>query len=148
VRPSTEALQVVVGTTADQLAGEMRSALQSGALAGEGDATPAHVAGSAAVPPSPPGAITAQLSGNWSGDATAVLKALGGRANVRSVAAAASRLRIGIEDAARVDRTALGSLGVRAVAVPRLDCVHLIVGPEAQAAAAALRQLLARAAAQ
>jgi len=148
VRPSTEALQVVVGTTADQLAGEMRSALQSGALAGEGDATPAHVAGSAAVPPSPPGAITAQLSGNWSGDATAVLKALGGRANVRSVAAAASRLRIGIEDAARVDRAALGSLGVRAVAVPRLDCVHLIVGPEAQAAAAALRQLLARAAAQ
>src|SRR5215469_2613332 len=33
VRPSAEALQVVVGTTADQLAGEMRAALRSPALA-------------------------------------------------------------------------------------------------------------------
>jgi PTS system N-acetylglucosamine-specific IIC component len=78
----------------------------------------------------------------WSGDARAVLAALGGRANVRNIAAAASRLRIGIEEAARLDRTALGGLGLRGVAVPRPDCVHLIVGPEAQAAAAALRQLL------
>jgi len=71
-----------------------------------------------------------------------VLAALGGRTNVRSVAAAASRLRISIEEAARLDRAALGALGLRGVAVARPDSVHLIVGPEAEAAAAALRQLL------
>jgi phosphotransferase system IIB component len=71
-----------------------------------------------------------------------VLAALGGAANERSVATAASRLRIGIGDAARLDRAALGALGVRALALPPPDCVHLIIGPEAQAAAAALRQLL------
>ena len=71
-----------------------------------------------------------------------MLAALGGAANERSVATAASRLRIGIEDVTRLDRTALGAMGLRGVALPRPDCVHLIVGPQAEAAAAALRQLL------
>ena len=70
-----------------------------------------------------------------------MLAALGGRGNVRSVASAASRVRIGVVDATRVDRAALGALGFRGVALPRPDCVHLIVGPQAEAAAAALRQL-------
>jgi phosphotransferase system IIB component len=71
------------------------------------------------------------------------MAALGDSGNVRSVAAAASRVRIGIEDAARVDRAALGALRLRGVALPRPDCVHLIVGPEAKAVAAALQELLA-----
>jgi PTS system N-acetylglucosamine-specific IIC component len=79
---------------------------------------------------------------SWSGDARALLAALGGGANVRSVATAASRLRIGLQDATRLDRAALGAMGLRGVALPRPDCVHLIVGPSAGAAAAALRQLL------
>ena len=149
VRPSAEALQVVVGATADQLAGEMRSALQRpSASTGNLPVPPVvavlpDVAVPLAVPVLPEArAITAQKSGNaWSGDATAVLAALGGRSNVRSIARAASRLRIGIDDAARVDRAALAAL-LRGVAVPRPDCVHLIVGPGAEAAAAALRQLL------
>ena len=83
------------------------------------------------------------MSGDsWSGNAGALLAALGGGANVRSVATAASRLRIGLQDATRLDRAALGALRLRGVALPRPDCVHLIVGPEAEAAAAALRQLL------
>jgi PTS system N-acetylglucosamine-specific IIC component len=143
VRPSTEALQVVVGTTADQLAGEIRAALLSGASADAGDAAVPRAAAPNIVPAYAPRTVTAQTPHeSWSGDAAAVLAALGGRANVRSVVMAASRLRIGIEDAARVNRTALGCLGLRAVAVPRQDCVHLIVGPGAEAAAAALRQLL------
>jgi PTS system N-acetylglucosamine-specific IIC component len=145
VRPSAEALQVVVGTTADQLAGEMRSALQSRTVPPLADAPAAGapaVTGNVPVAPESR-AINAQMSGHaWSGDAAAVLAALGGRDNVREVATAASRLRIGIEDAARLDRAALGALGLRGVAVPRPDCVHLIVGPQAEAAAAALRQLL------
>jgi PTS system N-acetylglucosamine-specific IIC component len=143
VRPSTEALQVVVGTTADQLAGEIRAALLSGASADAGDAAVPRAAAPNVAPAHAPRTVTAQTPReSWSGDAAAVLAALGGRANVRSVVNAASRLRIGIEDAARVNRTALGCLGLRAVAVPRQDCVHLIVGPGAEAAAAALRQLL------
>jgi len=143
VRPSAEALQVVVGTTADQLAGEKRTALQSGIVRPAADGAAERAAASNGVPSPDSRAITAQMSGEtWSGDARAVLAALGGGANVRSVAAAASRLRISIEEAARLDRAALGALGLRGVAVPRPDCVHLIVGPEAPAAAAALRQLL------
>jgi N-acetylglucosamine PTS system EIICBA or EIICB component len=143
VRPSTEALQVVVGTTADQLAGEMRAVLQSGERDGATDAAPGRAPRPLAVPSPDSRAITAQMSGeSWAGDAAAVLAALGGRANVRSVASAASRLRIGIEDAARLDRGALGALGLRGVAVPGPECVHLIVGPAAAAAAAALRLLL------
>jgi len=146
VRPSAEALQVVVGTTADQLAGEMRAALQTPTAVPVADATagaaPPVVTGNVRVSPQL-GAITEQKSGKgWSGNAEAMLAALGGRANVRSVAAAASRVRVGIEEAARLDRVALGALGLRGVAVPRADYVHLLVGPEAEAAAAALRQLL------
>jgi phosphotransferase system IIB component len=66
---------------------------------------------------------------------------------VRSVATAASRLRVDIQDAARLDRAALAALGLRGVALPRPDCVHLLVGPSAPAAAAALRELLGPAAA-
>ena len=142
VRPSAEALQVVVGTTADQLAGEMRAALQGRGLAGAGDVAAAR-AGASASPPADSRAITARMSSEtWPGDARALLAALGGGANVRSVAAAASRLRIGLEDATRLDRAALGALGLRGVALPRPDCLHLIVGPQAEPAAAALRQLL------
>ena len=47
-----------------------------------------------------------------------------------------------VQDVARVDRVALVALGLRAVALPRPDCVHLIVGPAARAASAALRELL------
>jgi len=91
----------------------------------------------------PARAITAQTSGEaWPGDAAAVLAALGGADNVRDLSTAASRVRIGIEDAARLDRTALCSLRLRGVALPRPNCVHLIVGPQAGAATAALRQLL------
>jgi PTS system N-acetylglucosamine-specific IIC component len=120
VRPAPGALQVVVGTIADQLAGEIRGALQS----------------SAARPP----------RGTWSGDAAGLLAALGGRTNVRTVDVAASRLRVSVGDAALIDRTAMGMLGVRGVAVPVAGCVHVIVGPAAEAVGAALRRLLGPAA--
>jgi PTS system N-acetylglucosamine-specific IIC component len=120
VRPAAGALQVVVGTIADQLAGEIRGALQSSAAR------------------SPCGA--------WSGDAAGLLAALGGRTNVRTVDVAASRLRVSVGDAALIDRTAMGMLGLRGVAVPVAGCVHVIVGPAAEAAGAALRQLLGPAA--
>jgi phosphotransferase system IIB component len=74
------------------------------------------------------------------------LAALGGRDNVRGVETATSRLRVSVGDAALVDRSALGGLGLRGVSVPLPGCVHLIVGPAAVVAGEALRRLLAPAA--
>ncbi|MBV9317123.1 MAG: PTS transporter subunit EIIC [Gammaproteobacteria bacterium] len=126
VRPSPETLQVVVGTTADQLAGEIRAALNTSAAS-----------------PRAAGTVTAQTPAvEWRGDTSALLRALGGGGNVRSVMPAASRLRIEIEDAARLDRAALAAFAVRGMAFPRRDCVHLILGPTAVAVAAALQELL------
>ena len=67
-----------------------------------------------------------------------MLQALGGRGNVREVNTAASRLRVMVADSARIDREALARLGLRGMALPAPGCVHLIVGPDAAAAGAAL----------
>jgi phosphotransferase system IIB component len=98
---------------------------------------------STAAPPLACGTVTAQtVHEAWRGDATRLLAALGGAGNIRSLTLAASRLLVEVQQAARVDRVGLVALGLRAVALPRPDCVHLIVGPAAPAASAALRELL------
>jgi N-acetylglucosamine PTS system EIICBA or EIICB component len=132
VRPSANTLQVVVGTMADQVAGEIRSALHGAASTA---AAPGVAAPALATPA--PDTLAVQPA-----DAAALLAALGGRANVRGVEAAASRLRVSVGDAALVDRAAIRGLGLRGVATPRAGCVHVIVGPAANAACAALRGLL------
>ena len=132
VRPSANTLQVVIGTLADQVAGEIRGALHESA-------------GSAAVPGSaaPALATPAPDTGAAAGaDAQKLLAALGGRANVRAVEAAASRLRVSVSDAALIDRDAIRGLGLRGMAIPVAGCVHVIVGPGATAACAALKRLL------
>ena len=126
VRPAEHALQVVVGTSADQLAEEIRAALQR----------------PQAAAPEVPATAPASASAAWTGDAAAVLQALGGRGNVREVNTAASRLRVMVADSAGIDREALARLGLRGMALPAPGCVHLIVGPDAAAAGAALLRLL------
>ena len=121
VRPSSNALQVVVGTNADQVAGDIKAALRStSGLASSG------VSRSEAVAP----------------DVVSLLSALGGRANVQTVEAAASRLRITVADASVVDPSVIRSLGLRGVAVPAPGCVHVLVGPAASEACTSLRRLL------
>ena len=132
VRPSANTLQVVVGTMADQVAGEIRSALHGAASSA---AVPGVAAPALAAPAPDTGAVQPA-------DAAALLAALGGRANVRGVEAAASRLRVSVGDAALVDRAAIRGLGLRGMAAPNAGCVHVIVGPAAGAACAALRRLL------
>src|SRR5579864_8698217 len=131
VRPAARALQVVVGTMADQLAGDIRAALRAGA---ELPTAPFAGGDGASSPCSAP----------WGGDAAALLAALGGPNNVRSVAAAGSRLRIGIGTDAAFRPAALGQLGLRGAALAAPNCVHVIVGPQAPAAAQALQRLLGR----
>jgi len=140
VRPSATALQVVVGPTADQLAGDIRESLASlpaqseRALVSPPAAASRPAAGAATAPAAP--ALPREVL-------QALLTALGGPANVRSVEPLSSRLRIGVANAGAIDDAAIRKLGVRGVAIAAADCVHVIVGPAAQAAGAALRDLLA-----
>jgi PTS system N-acetylglucosamine-specific IIC component len=128
VRPTVRTLQVVVGTVADQLAGEIRAALPAAA---------APAAGALAASSAPIAAAAV-----WHGQPGAALAALGGAANVQRLDVAASRVLVRVHDDARIDPAKLKRAGVRAVARPAAGCVHLIVGPSAQAAAAALQGLL------
>jgi PTS system N-acetylglucosamine-specific IIC component len=122
IRPSATALQVVVGTEADQVAGEMKTALRA--------------AGAAAA------TVPAASSTAPAGAARDLLTALGGRTNVRAVETASTRLRINIINPSAVNETAIASLGLRGVALAAPNWLHVIVGPEATTAGASLRQLL------
>ena len=86
VRPSDRALQVVLGPIADQVAGEIRSAMSG-----------------AAARPTPPGAR------EW-------LVALGGADNVLSAAQCDGRVRVLLRETSRMDVDALKRLGARATA--------------------------------
>jgi PTS system N-acetylglucosamine-specific IIC component len=81
-------------------------------------------------------------SGAGATAAASLLTALGGRENVRAVETASTRLRINIVDPAAVNESAIASLGLRGVARAAPNWLHVIVGPEAAAAGASLRQLL------
>jgi N-acetylglucosamine PTS system EIICBA or EIICB component len=72
-----------------------------------------------------------------------LLAALGGRQNVRSIEPASSRLRIAVASTDAIDSAAIRKLGMRGVVVAATDCVHVIVGPAAEAAGVSLRELLA-----
>ncbi|KSB90665.1 PTS N-acetyl-D-glucosamine transporter [Caulobacter vibrioides] len=119
VRPSDKALQVVLGPIADEVAGEIRAA------AGAGVQAPVAV-GATPVKAADPKAAQALLPG------------LGGAANIVSVSACSSRLRLELADPGKLDEAALKAAGVRALV--RLDgpVVHLVLGPHAEAVAQAL----------
>jgi PTS system N-acetylglucosamine-specific IIC component len=114
VRPSAEALQVVVGPIADQLASDIRVALK---MPASSDATP-------------------PLS------AATLLEALGGRANVRDVRLAASRLCIAVKDAAAVVDARVAALAVRGIARPAPNSLHIVLGPSAPAVYQELNAIL------
>ena len=149
VRPSSTALQVVIGANADQVAGEIRDALHAGvtgAAAGTVSALPNTSINTAAmqsvVTTTTKGGVTSNTDAADDATIEHLLSALGGRTNVRAVEAAASRLRISVVKSSIVDATAIRSLGLRGVTVPSPDCVHVIVGPAASVTSAGLRRLL------
>jgi len=109
VKVSSNALQVVLGPIADQIAGEIRTQLRVSSTI-----SPAVISG--------------------------LLAALGGRENVREIEAiASSRLRVTVANAKAVDESALRELGLRGIARPSHDRVHVLVGPEAEEALTMLR---------
>jgi PTS system N-acetylglucosamine-specific IIC component len=108
-------------------------ATPSGSAPGSSVSAPSNTPADTPTVSEPPNATAIQT----------LLAALGGRTNIRSVDVAASRLRIGVVKASMVDATAIRSLGLRGLAIPSSECVHLIVGPAAAATSVSLRQLIA-----
>ncbi|MCI3180793.1 PTS N-acetyl-D-glucosamine transporter [Caulobacter sp. CCUG 60055] len=134
IRPSAEALQVVLGPIADQVAGEIRARLAQG---------PVEALARAAAPSAPAAPVVAGSAAAASApDARALLAALGGPDNLRAVATCSSRLRLTVVESAAVDEAALRGLGVRGVVKPKPGAVHVLIGPAAEAAAQALRGLV------
>jgi PTS system N-acetylglucosamine-specific IIC component len=127
VRPSATALQVVLGPQADSVAGEIRVRL-------------AVPRGAAETAPAAPAAAASAVEPPLA--AAAVVAALGGAANIREITPCSSRVRAKVRDAAAVDLAKLAALGARAIARPKPDSVHLIVGPRADALAQAIGALL------
>jgi PTS system N-acetylglucosamine-specific IIC component len=147
VRPSARDLQVVVGTTADQLAREIgevlerfpadqnRSALsqtaqtQTPGASSDAKAVPTFAERAHASGPAPVFA------------AQALAAALGGRENLTNVEVRSTRLIVGLAKAELVDEAAVLTAGARALAVVKPDRVHVVIGPEAGRAGAALKAL-------
>jgi N-acetylglucosamine PTS system EIICBA or EIICB component len=127
VQPGPNTLQVVVGATADLLASEIRAGLPAESARAITELETSNTS-----------AVSA-----WRGDAAALLRALGGRANVHKVdTEAGSRLRLNLADSARLDVAALKAVGVRAVAYFPGNQAHLIMGPCAAATRAALVKIM------
>jgi PTS system N-acetylglucosamine-specific IIC component len=125
LRLTDGAVQVVVGPIADLVASDIRAALRN-------TASP----GARAVPQSKAASVEVEFSAP--GDALPrAIQALGGRANISAVRLNSSRLCLTLLDPNAVDEAALSS-AVRAVARPAAASVHLILGPDARAWAAAL----------
>jgi N-acetylglucosamine PTS system EIICBA or EIICB component len=144
VRPAANSLQVVLGPIADQVAGDIRAALHAmegparhvATIAGTNPTTPL-AQGSVGMPAAneaPHAAFSPNL-------ARQLLQALGGNRNVREIGAASTRLRVTVRDAASVNEAALRALGLRGIARPTGETVHIVIGPGAAAASAALQGL-------
>ncbi len=106
LRPSNSALQVVLGPIADVVSMEIRDAL---ALGGDVAIKPAAPAMSDAI----------SLS-------SATETALGGAANVLDASRHTGRLRVQLGDITLVDNAALVKLGIRAIARPAPDQLHVL----------------------
>ncbi len=129
VRPSDKALQVVLGPIADTVAGEIRAAM---------GAAPVPAITSAPVKAAP----SATPSAEDDREAEALLDALGGAANLESVGACSSRLRLVVADRGAVSEPALEALGVRGVVRIGDKVVHVVLGPKAERIGAAVRRRL------
>ncbi len=111
IRPSDNALQIVLGPIADSVAVEIRDAIAAGG-----------VVPVAAAPL--PGVADIRLT-------PATLVALGGADNVEAATQHGTRLRIRLKDTDRASATALEALGVHAIARPAPGLLHLLTTPGA-----------------
>jgi len=138
VKVSSNALQVVLGPVADQVADEIRTLVRRGA--GDSRRPEEEENENRRLKPAPRQAAKVEpalIAG--------LLEALGGPKNVNEIeAVASSRLRIRVADGNAIDESAIVSLGLRGIARPAPDRVHVLIGPAAPHALELLRVLLDR----
>lgn len=129
IRPSQNALQVVIGPVADQVACEIRQAMRE-----DGNKlSPKETHGlETALPRVQPVTIAV---------AAAYVKALGGIANIKSVLSCDARVVVSVRDDTLAIEAALKDAGVRAVARGK-NAIHLIIGPKAAAVEAGLKVII------
>ncbi|PTQ60229.1 PTS system N-acetylglucosamine-specific IIB component (Glc family) /PTS system N-acetylglucosamine-specific IIC component (Glc family) [Sphingomonas aurantiaca] len=111
IRPSANALQIVLGPIADSVAVEIRDAIAAGGVVPVAAAPLPEVADIRLTP--------------------ATLVALGGADNVEAATQHGTRLRIRLKDTDRASATALEALGVHAIARPAPGLLHLLTTPGA-----------------
>ncbi|MGH6616872.1 N-acetylglucosamine-specific PTS transporter subunit IIBC [Sphingomonas sp.] len=87
----------------------------------------------------PAGASTAASSSD--DQAVGIVRALGGSANLVSIDACTTRLRLKLVDPARVDEVALKALGARGVVRPGGTALQVVLGPIADRVAGEMRAL-------
>ena len=140
VRPSRNALQVVIGPQAEIVAGEIRDAMASGEYAAIGPAVQQPVTGGekAAAPiaeqPDQPNAEDTAI-------AQRLVSALGGPANLQlAEQVAVTRLRFVLRDAGKADAEALKGAGAAGVMKASENVWHVIAGQRAAAIAAVLKR--------
>jgi PTS system N-acetylglucosamine-specific IIC component len=139
VRPSRNALQVVIGPQAEIVAGEIREAMAAGEYAAIGPAV---------QQPAVTGEMTAEpISGRPdqpNAEDTAVaqrlVSALGGPSNVQlAEQVSVTRVRFVLRDAGKADQEALKHAGTAGVMKASANVWHVIAGQRAPAIAAALK---------
>lgn len=130
VRPGGDALQVVVGPQADQLAGDINAALKRAGVRSQQRTAQPHE-----VRPEAP------VTEEQRHIATTLLAALGDRSNIESIDADSTRVRVQVADGSRIDEAAVRALGLRGIARPAPNVVHLLVGQAAPQLEALLRAL-------
>lgn len=123
VKLGHDALQVVLGPIADQVAGDIRKMLG---------------AARQAKPTAPPAAPASAATAIPLDAAMQLLAALGGADNIADVAAIHGRVLLRIESDEKVDEAAVMAAGVRAAVRPSPRVVHLMTS-DAEPLAAALR---------
>ncbi len=72
-------------------------------------------------------------------DIEALLTALGGMENIRTIEGALTRVRVGVSERGFIDEQAIRDLGAFGVVIQK-DAVQLILGPDAEDIAAELGQ--------
>lgn len=127
VRPSQETLQVVVGPIADQLASSIRAGLKLPAGAAPAAAVP--------IPPSP-----SKIDAGIEEMARGLIQSLGGAANIRELRLAASRVCFSLNNASVPGRPEQVS-GVRGIARPAPNSLHVLAGPMSAALFAAVDRM-------
>ncbi len=117
LRPSPSGVQVVLGPVADTVAMEMRAAIESGPIPATRLAAPASTAPANVTSATPSGPGAAALP-------EAVLKALGGSANIAAASHHAGRWRIVLVDPTRAGEVPLDR--VRASVRVANDTIHVL----------------------